>query len=433
MTVIRNAVLLGVVSSCIATALQAQEPESPEADASASMRVFLDCATWGCRADRFRQDITWVTWVREPQDAEVYILLTGEQAGSGGRRYTFDFEGREALAGTVDRYTFTSNPTDVDEETVQGLIRTISAGLVRYAALTGRLEQVRIEGVPVDQLQAAREVNQQPQDDPWNFWVFSARVNAEVQREDREKQDEFEFNLSANRTTDDWKIDMDARFDYSRREVTFDDDEDPFIDEREDWSVDALVVRSLSPHWSAGFTSDVGKSVRFNETFAVEISPAVEWNYFPWQESTRRRFVANYSIGVKYVEYEETPTIYDKTEETLLRHRLDIAYRQQESWGQANLGAELQQYLQYADQYSIELQANLEYRLIRGLSLDLGAGYEVIRDQRFLSAEGLTPEEILISRRELETGSRFSFEVGINYRFGSIFNTVVNQRFPGLN
>ncbi len=433
MTSIRNAVILGVVLLCSAPSLSGQEPVAPEPDAALSMRVFLDCATWGCREDRFRQDITWVTWVREPQDAEVYILLTGEQAGSGGRRYTFDFEGRGELLGTVDRYLFTSNPTDVEEETVQGLIRTLSAGLVRYAALTGRLEQVRIQGVPLDELEVQREANQQPRDDPWNFWVFSARFNAELQREDREDQDEFQVNLSANRTTDDWKIDLGARFDYRRREVRFDEEEPPFIDEREDWRVDALVVRSLSPHWSAGFISDVGKSVRFNEDFAFEVSPAIEWNYFPWQESTRRRLVANYSIGVKYVEYEETPTIYDKSEETLLRHRLDIAYRQQESWGQANLGAELRQYLQYADQYSVELQANLEYRLIRGLGLDVGVGYEVIRDQRFLSAEGLTPEEILISRRELETGSRFSFEVGINYRFGSIFNTVVNQRFPGLN
>ncbi|MEJ2541900.1 MAG: hypothetical protein P8188_18355 [Gemmatimonadota bacterium] len=60
-------------------------------------------------------------------------------------------------------------------------------------------------------------------------------------------------------------------------------------------------------------------------------------------------------------------------------------------------------------------------------------GYEVIRDQRFLSGAGLSPEEILISRRELGTGSRFSVELGISYRFGSIFNTVVNQRFPSFD
>ncbi|HSM07103.1 MAG TPA: hypothetical protein VK858_20920 [Longimicrobiales bacterium] len=429
MTFRRLAAALAVVTT-FATPVHGQAPQSPEPDGP--LRVYLDCATWNCREERYRQDITWVTWVREPQDAQVYILLTGQRAGNGGLRYTFDFEGRGTLAGTTDRYSFTSNPTDVEEETVAGLIQTISAGLVRYAALSGRLEQIRIEGAPVDEA-TAREPQQRQGDDPWNFWVFSARFNAEIQREDREEQDEFEVNLSANRTTDLWKVDLGARFDYRRREVTFDDDEDPFVDEREDWRVDAQVVRSLGPHWSVGFISDVGKSVRFNEDFSFELSPAVEWNYFPWQESTRRRLVANYSIGVAYVEYDEVPTIYEKSEETLLQHRLDIAYRQQESWGQANLGAELQQYLQYTDQYSIELQANVEYRLIRGLGLDVGVGYEVIRDQRFLSAEGLTPEEILISRRELQTGSRFSFEVGLNYRFGSIFNTVVNQRFPGLN
>ena len=55
--------------------------------------------------------------------------------------------------------------------------------------------------------------------------------------------------------------------------------------------------------------------------------------------------------------------------------------------------------------------------------------YEIIRDQRFLSGEGLSAEEILTSRRALATGSRLQMEIGISYRFGSIFNTVVNQRF----
>ncbi|MEJ2541901.1 MAG: hypothetical protein P8188_18360, partial [Gemmatimonadota bacterium] len=136
--------------------------------------------------------------------------------------------------------------------------------------------------------------------------------------------------FSANRTTEAWKIDLGGRFDYSRREVEFEEGEDPFVDEREDWSAEALVVKSLGPHWSVGFFTEAGKSVRFNRDFGFEFSPAVEWNYFPWQESTRRRFVVLYTLGLNYLDYEEE-TLFEKTEETLVQHRVDVAFRLQDS------------------------------------------------------------------------------------------------------
>jgi hypothetical protein len=417
-------VLLAVSVFAASWPLAGQEAPTASADA---LRVFFDCGTWNCREDRIRQEIEWVTWVREPQDGDVYLLVTGQRAGSGGFQYTFDFEGRGDLEAAQDRLVFTSNPTDVEEEIIAGLIQTVSAGLVRYVALSGRPGDVRIEGVAMGDLAANQEA-QVPESDPWNFWVFNTQLEAQIDREDRERQDRYEVNFSANRTTDAWKIDIGGRFDYRRREVEFEEGEPPFVDEREDWNVGTLVVKSLGDHWSTGFYAEAGKSVRFNRDFGYEISPAVEWNYFPWDESTRRRFVILYTAGVLFRDYEEV-TIFDKTEETLLQHRLDLSFRLQESWGEARFGVEGRQYLQYLDEFSIELRGDGSYRLIRGLGLDIGVNYEVIRDQRFLSGEGLSPEEILISRRELGTGSRFGLEVGISYRFGSIFNTIVNQRF----
>lgn len=393
-----------------------------------ALKVFFDCGTWNCREDRIRQEIEWVTWVREPQDGDVYLLVTGQRAGSGGFQYTFDFEGRNELESAQDRLVFTSNPTDVEEEIIAGLIQTVSAGLVRYAALSGRIGGLRIEGVAAGELLDVPRPAQAPADDPWDFWVFYTELEAQIDREDREQQDRYEFNFSANRTTDAWKIDVGARFDYRRREVEFEEGEPPFVDEREDWSVGTLVVKSLTDRWSVGFYTQAGKSVRFNRDFGYEFSPAVEWNYFPWDESTRRRFVVLYTAGLEYFDYEEE-TIFEVTEETLFQHRLDVSFRLQESWGEARFGIEGRQYLQFLDEYSVQLRGDASYRLIRGLGLDIGLNYEVIRDQRFLSGEGLSPEEILISRRELGTGSRFGLELGISYRFGSIFNTVVNQRF----
>ncbi|UCC25744.1 MAG: hypothetical protein JSU98_01355 [Gemmatimonadales bacterium] len=419
-------VALGV--SCpLPAAAQVTTPDLSREESA--LRVFLDCATWRCREDRFRQEITWVNWVREPQDAQVYVLLTGQSAGSGGFQYAFDFEGQGPLEGLEDRYLFTSSGTDVEEEVVAGLTQTIGLGLVRFAARAGFTDMLAVTGVERD-LPSTEELEEEQEEDPWNYWVFSLRGNADLEREDRETQDEFRFSASANRTTDMWKIDLGGSFNLSRREVEFDDG-DSFVDERDDWDARTLVVRSLDSHWSTGLRAQAGSSTRFNRDFGFDLAPAIEWNYFPWQESTRRRLVALYTLGIEYREYEEI-TVFEKLSELLWRHQFDLQFRQQESWGSANFGVEARQYLQHSDEYQVQLTGNVNYRLIRGLGLDLRANYEIIHDQRYLSGAGLTPEEILTRRRALATGSRLSFEVGISYRFGSIFNNIVNARFPAL-
>jgi hypothetical protein len=66
-------------------------------------------------------------------------------------------------------------------------------------------------------------------------------------------------------------------------------------------------------------------------------------------------------------------------------------------------------------------------RLFRELSLN--AYYAWLRDQIYRSAEGATPEEILLRQRQLETSYRCFYNIGFEYRFGSIFDNVVNPRF----
>jgi hypothetical protein len=43
-----------------------------------------------------------------------------------------------------------------------------------------------------------------------------------------------------------------------------------------------------------------------------------------------------------------------------------------------------------------------------------------------------TPEEILLELKRLASGHDLSFEIGLNYRFGSIYSNVVNPRFGNI-
>ncbi len=45
--------------------------------------------------------------------------------------------------------------------------------------------------------------------------------------------------------------------------------------------------------------------------------------------------------------------------------------------------------------------------------------------------EDATDEEIVVRQRQLATSFRYYTSFGISYRFGAIFNNVVNPRFGG--
>ena len=77
------------------------------------------------------------------------------------------------------------------------------------------------------------------------------------------------------------------------------------------------------------------------------------------------------------------------------------------------------------------LRGNLSFRITRGLELDVGASYTRVRDQIFLSGEDLSDEERLLELQTQQTDFEASLDFGLSYQFGSIFNNVVNNRFPG--
>ena len=52
-------------------------------------------------------------------------------------------------------------------------------------------------------------------------------------------------------------------------------------------------------------------------------------------------------------------------------------------------------------------------------------------DQLYLPFEELSDEELLTGVRRAATDKEYSFSVGLSFQFGSIFNNVVNNRFPG--
>ena len=73
----------------------------------------------------------------------------------------------------------------------------------------------------------------------------------------------------------------------------------------------------------------------------------------------------------------------------------------------------------------------MNVRVFQGFSVELGGGYNWIRDQLYLPKESSNQVDVLLRRRALLTGFEYNLRLGVNYTFGSIFNNVVNPRFGG--
>jgi len=402
-----------------------QAPSQEEATGQEEpLRVFLDC--WRCDMDYFRREVPFVSYVRDRMDAEVHVLVTTQETGAGGNEYTFNFIGMGPLSGRNDTLTVASRPDDTDDETRGDLVRVFKLGLVPFLAPR---EIGRELDVSVRSARERTTPGAQPLQDPWNLWVFNLRVGGEIEGESRERSTSFDGSFSASRTTEDLKVDVRASGDWSEDRFEFEEGEERTFTSRE-YELEGLSVWSLSPHWSAGLSASARGSTRLNQDLALRGGPAVEYNYFPYSESTRRQITFLYRVEVVSFDYEEI-TLFEKTSETRLTHKFEIGSAFNQPWGELDLSLEASNYLDDFSQHRIEFFSRFEIRLFRGLSLDIQGNAARVKDQIYQPLEDIPLEDILLRRRELGTDYEYGVEIGFNFTFGSVFNNVVNPRMSG--
>jgi hypothetical protein len=196
------------------------------------------------------------------------------------------------------------------------------------------------------------------------------------------------------------------------------------------YGLNTLIVKSLGPHLSAGFTANVSTNTFGNTSLGLSFAPAIEYNFMPYSESTRRQLTVRYSTGFRYADYREV-TIFGETAETRPNHGIEIEYGTTQPWGRAYLSVDGSQYLHDRGKYNAGFGANTEIRLFKGFSFNVGGNYSLVRDQLSLPGRDLTEEEILLQQRQQATNYEYFLSAGISYRFGSIFNNVVNPRMGG--
>jgi len=409
------------------------EAQGAPAQQIQTLAVFLDCND--CDSEFVRTEIAFVNWVRDRTASDVHVLVTSQDAGGGGEQFTLAFLGQRQYAGRGDTLSFTTNATTTDDEERQGITRTIALGLVPFVARTPGAQSLRVtarQGIGAN----APGAQTMPASDPWKAWVFEIDVSADLSGEQNYRNREIEGEFSANRTTAEWKVELESRYDYSSERAIDEDFDslgnvvsaDTIYDRQRSWGADLTVVKSLSNHWSTGIVSSIGSETFRNQKLRVEFTPAVEYNVFDYREATRRYLAFQLGAGIDAFVYEDT-TIFDKLRETFPVYIAATEYATRQPWGDSNVRLEHRGYMNDVSKRSTELSGDMSVRLFRGFSVRFGGSYSWIHDQVYLPKGERDQADVLLRRRALLTGYEYNAFFGFTYTFGSIFNNVVNPRF----
>ena len=406
--------MLCAVLVCLPPAAAAAQVPGPK------LKIYLDCDE--CFGDFLREEVDIVEYVRDPAEADIHVIVTSSDTGSGGTERTVALIGLGRFKGMEFKTRAISESGDTEDTQRQRLATAITIGLLNFLSIDGVKG-----GLTVEVAQTAQPGQAGPATDPWNFWVFSLQGSVAAAGEESTRQLDLSAEFGADRITDDWKITVGFEIEQSREDFDL-DEEEPLRAERNERDFDALVARSLNDHWSIGGRTSVDSSSFDNIAFRLFAAPAIEYNLFPYSQYTRRQLRFGYAVGPYYARYREE-TLYFTTSDKMAQQEATITLDQREPWGSLQAELEFASFIPEPSRYRLQLEGDVNVRLARGLSLSVEGQMARLRDQIYLPRRDATEEEVLLRLRRLLSGYEYSLQIGLTYTFGSIFNTIVNPRF----
>ncbi|MBK7227787.1 MAG: hypothetical protein IPH97_02675 [Ignavibacteriales bacterium] len=383
--------------------------------------VFINC--WFCDLNFIKEQIPIVNYVNDRNDADINILFTSEKTGSGGFERTAIFFGQKQFGGKNDTLKFSSLPNESANITRDKTVEIIKLGLVNYLSKSPISDKIIISYKIPEQVKTKEE-------DPWDFWVFKLSLNGNLNGEEKYNYLNLYGNVSASRVTEFTKFYTSFSSSYNESNYKYDSDDGVINYKSLSRQYNFYVHNyfAIDEHWSWGISTNLYKSTYSNIDFSGRISPEVEYNLYPYSVSNERQLRLDYKISPVYNNY-NTETIFFKMDEVLFSQQLSATLSLIEQWGSTSVSISGSNYFHDMSKYSIDLYGDISWQLFRGFSLNLYGQYSKIRNQISLPKGTASLEEVLLQRRQLETGYQFWGSFGVSYSFGSIYNNIVNPRF----
>ena len=394
------------------------------------VKVFLDCTRpWLCDEEFLRTELKMVDYVRDRFLSDVHIILNTQFAGGGGEQNELILRGLNNFSNMQDTIRYFNNPTTTDDERRQKLLKNLKLGLIRYV-----MQSPAADNVEISFKENKKDVDNQassPKKDPWNYWQFSFGTSGFFNGDQNYSSQNINMNVSANRETEKSRFGLDFTNNINRQKITVSPDEKVNI-KTDEQGMDLRYAVKVTEHWAYGCNGNFIRSVFSNIDARFFFAPRLEYSVLPYKRFNNERITIQYSIGPEYSQYGDT-TLYFKTKEVLIKHRLGVNGSFTKPWGSVNIGAGWTNYLDDFDKNNLFIGGGISWRVFKGFQFGVGGNFEFIRDQISLPKSGASRDDVLTRRRLIASNFSYFMGVGFSYRFGSIYNSQVNPTFKGLN
>ena len=378
------------------------------------IKVFLNCR---CDDDYLKQNTLFFDYVRDMDLADIEVFVFEITNASGGSNFSFNFKGKNkfnkeyVISKTIPQNTSFNKSR-------KSLLDTYKLGMASFLSNTDYQSQVEVNF----------NNNLFPENltkDKWKNWVFEVYGSFNFENEKSINEEEYNFGFDIDRVTNNWRFRSDFEIDRSIR--FFSGGEQNYSSERESFYFSASLVKSISNHFSTGIFSSYTQDTYRNYKSSYNISPAIEYNFIPYNEVLTREVTLAYKLGYNLFHYIDE-TIYGFEDQKMFNHSLTLNLRFREKWGSIYSYLVASQFLDLPEQNRLTINNNLNIRIIRGLSVRISAYFRFIRDQINLPKGEASVEDLLLRQRQISTNFQNRISMGLSYTFGSIFNNIVNQR-----
>jgi hypothetical protein len=397
---------LTLTAAFMISAARAHATEPQNAEAAPRLTVLLRSAATNDTA-ALRKTTEFVSFVADSAGADVLVDVTLRD----DQRYALYFHGGRILPTRTDTLVTATAADTSTSEFVRTVGSTLKLGLLPYVA-----KLPVAAGLEVSLAQDFGRIAPAQTDDRWNRWIFNVGVKGSIAAQQLTSTHDLGYQAGANRTTETARLEF--AYSLTRSGSRYDIGETRLRSTTRSDTVAGLFVRRLSAHWGAGLRGNTSSSTLLNQKRVIAVTPALEYSVFPYEDFARRQLTVQYALGVDRFEYFEE-TIYEKMDETLPKQMLSLTFNANKSWGLVNASLVGSQYLNDMSKRRLSSSVGVNLMLFHGLSLISRASYTLIRDQIFLAKGDGTIEDVLLKRRQLETGYQYSTAFGLMYSFGS--------------
>lgn len=386
-------------------------------------KLFLDCRT-RCHTTYLKSNINYVDWMLDRQSADIYMLLTSQRTGSGGKSYILLVEDKKYSETGTDTITFYTEPFSSDAVERSLIEKNVKKGLLPHLIKSGWGELLDYT-VEIKEDDAVTD-----EKDPWDSWVFRLGLNGNYGSEASFSSISLRGNFSIQRITDKHKFTTYFNLNNSSSKFVVEDSisKQTFINKTQDIFANMTYVYSIDDHWSFGGLARYQNSIFRNYDHSLRIGPAVEYNVFPYSEIADKRLTLRYSVGGLYNDYQDS-TLLLQTKEFLPRHELSLEFKRVKDWGDLYLNVFYNQFLNLKGKYSVNIEPRLDINIAKGLNFNAFLSYSIIRDRINIPKGDLSIEETLLRNKQLDSNYSFDVYFGLSYRFGALSNSIVNRRF----